>query len=98
MRQYNVGAPLERIAIGAMGPLPTLAVGNKYLPVIGDYFTKFVHTIPMRNQDVDNVAKKLIENVITIFGVPMQIHTDQGTNVESNLYKALSKYLDIEKT
>ena len=98
MRQYNVGAPLERIAIDVMSPLPTSTVGNKYILVIGDYFTKCVHAVPMRNQEVDNVAKKLIENVITIFGVPMQIHTDQGTNVESNLYKALSKYLDIEKT
>jgi hypothetical protein len=41
----------------------------------------------MRNQEVDNVAKKLIENVITIFGVPMQIHTDQGDNFESNLFR-----------
>ena len=52
----------------------------------------------MRNQEADNVAKKLIENFITIFGVPMQIHTDQGTNFESNLFKALCKYLDIDKT
>ena len=52
---------------------------------------------PMRNQEADNLAKKLIENFITIFGVPMQIHTDQGTNFESNLFKALYKYLDIEK-
>ena len=64
-----------------MGPLPTSTVGNKYLLVIGDYFTKFVHVVPMRNQEADNVAKKLIENFITIFGVPMQIHTDQGTNL-----------------
>jgi hypothetical protein len=98
MRQYNVGAPLERIAIDVMGPLPTSTVGNKYLLVIGDYFTKFVHAVPMRNQEADNVAKKLIENFITIFGVPMQIHTDQGTNFESNLFKALCKYLDIDKT
>jgi transposase InsO family protein len=52
----------------------------------------------MRNQEAGNLAKKLIENFITIFGVPMQIHTDQGTNFESILFKALCKYLDIEKT
>ena len=47
-----------------MGPLPTSTVGNKYLLVIGDYFTKFVHAVPMRNQEADKVAKKLIENFI----------------------------------
>jgi hypothetical protein len=98
MRQSNVDAPLERIAIDVMGPLPTSTVGNKYLLVIGDYFTKFFHADPMRNQEADIVAKKLIENCITIFGIPMQIHTDQGTNFESNLFKALCKYLEIDKT
>jgi hypothetical protein len=33
MRQYNVGAPLERIIIDVMGPLPTSTVGNEYLLV-----------------------------------------------------------------
>jgi hypothetical protein len=50
----------------------------------------------MRNQEVDNVAKKLIENVITIFGVPMQIHTDQGTNFESNLYKTRTTVMRLQ--
>ena len=46
MRQYNVGAPLKRITIDVMGPLPTSTDGNKYLLVIGDYFTKCVHAVP----------------------------------------------------
>ena len=29
--QYNVGAPMERLAIDVLGPLPTTEVGNKYL-------------------------------------------------------------------
>ena len=87
MRQYNAGSPLERIAIDVMGPLPTSTVGNTYLLGIGDYFTKNVHAVPMRNQETDNVAKKLNEHFITIFCVPMQIHTDQGTNFESNFLK-----------
>jgi hypothetical protein len=37
---------MERITIDVMGPLPTSTVGNKYLLVIGDYFTKCVHAFP----------------------------------------------------
>ena len=81
-----------------MGPLPTSYLGNKYLLVIGDYFTKFAHVIPMRNQEADTVARKLVDNFITIFGVPMQIHTFQGANFESILFKELCKLLDIDKT
>ncbi len=40
MQQYNVGAPMERIALDVMGPLPLSERGNKYLLIVADYFTK----------------------------------------------------------
>ena len=40
MQRYNVGAPLERIALDVLGPLPETDRGNKYILVIADYFTK----------------------------------------------------------
>ncbi len=40
LRQYNVGNPMERIAIDVLGPLPTTDGGNKYLLIAADYFTK----------------------------------------------------------
>ena len=50
----------------------------------------------MRNQEAD--TRKLVDSFITIFGIPMQIHTDQGANFESQLFKELCKLLDIDKT
>ena len=38
MAQHNVGAPMERIAIDVLGPLPTSESGNKYLLIVADYF------------------------------------------------------------
>lgn len=98
MRQYNVGAPLERFTIDIMGPLPASDKGNKYLLVIGDYFTKFIHAIAIRNQEAQTVARSFVDKFITIFGVPMQVHTDQGANFESRLFRELCKILDIGKT
>lgn len=98
MRQYNVGAPLERVAMDIMGPLPTSEYGNKHVLVIGDYFTKFVHAIPIVNQEAQTVARAFIENFVTIFGVPMQLHTDQGANFEARVFQELCKVLDIDKT
>ena len=40
MQKYNVGAPFELVAIDVLGPLPLSDRGNRYLLVIGDYFTK----------------------------------------------------------
>ena len=36
MKTYNVGAPMERIAIDVMGPLPISDRGNKYILVVSD--------------------------------------------------------------
>ncbi|CAC5382342.1 unnamed protein product [Mytilus coruscus] len=98
MRQYNVGAPLERVAMDIMGPLPRSIQGNNFLLVIGDYFTKFVHAIPLKSQEAEVVARTLVDNFISIFGVPLQIHTDQGANFESQLFQELCKLIDIDKT
>lgn len=38
MAKYNVGAPLERIALDIMGPLPQTQKGHKYILAITDYF------------------------------------------------------------
>ena len=66
--------------------------------MIGDYFTKFVHTVSIENQEAETVARAFVENFVSIFGVPMQVHTDQGANFESNLFKEICKILDIDKT
>ena len=41
LQAYNVGAPMERIAIDVLGPLPETDNGNKYLLIAMDYFTKW---------------------------------------------------------
>ena len=40
------GEPMERIAIDVMGPLPETERGNKFIVVIGDYFTKWTEDLP----------------------------------------------------
>ena len=45
MAKYNVGSPMEHIAIDMLGPLPITETGNKYILIVADYFTKWVHTL-----------------------------------------------------
>lgn len=98
MQVYNVGAPLERIAIDVLGPLPETQQGNRYILVVMDYFSKWVETHAMPEQSAATVAHLLVTEVICRFGVPLQIHTDQGRNFESVLFQEICRLLDIEKT
>ena len=68
MQKYLVGAPLERVAIDIMGPLPKSNKGNFYILVMGDYFTKWVDAVPIRNQKATTVAQKLVDRLVSIFG------------------------------
>ena len=95
MRQYNVGFPFERIAIDIAGPFPVTDDGNHYIMVEGDYFTKWVANYAIPNQEVTTVAKELVHNFCCRYGPPMAIHTDQGRNFESGVFKELCRLLGI---
>jgi hypothetical protein len=50
MHQHNVVAPFERIAIDIAGPFPESDMGNRYLLVAMDYFTKWPEVYAIPNQ------------------------------------------------
>ncbi|CAG2242289.1 unnamed protein product [Mytilus edulis] len=98
MKQYLVGAPWERMAIDILGPLPISVNNNRYLMVVQDYFSKWTEAIPIPDTEAVTVAKKFVERIVTIFGVPLSIHSDQGSNFESNVFKEMCIILGIHKT
>ena len=97
MKQYNVGFPLERVAIDIMGPLPC-SNNAKYLPLVSCYFTKWLDAILIASIDAKTVATKLIERFISVFGCPGNLHSDQGSNFESQVFREVCNILGIEKT
>ena len=98
MAQHLAGAPMERIAVDVLGPLPVSDSGNKYLLVIMDYFSKWPEVHPMPNQEAITVADILVTEVVSRFGVPVSIHSDQGRNFESLLIAEMCSLLGVEKT
>ncbi|KAJ8952343.1 hypothetical protein NQ318_017237 [Aromia moschata] len=98
MVQYLSGAPFERVAVDILGPLPVTDRGNKYLMVVMDYFSKWPEAVPLPNQEAETVAEAFIENVIARHGVPLELHSDQGRNFESELWQEVMKIMGIKKT
>ena len=95
---YNVGAPMDRVALDIMGPFPESNCGNRYVLVVGDTFTKWIEAYAIPDQTAKTVADKLVHEFISRFGTPLELHSDQGRTFESSLFKDVCKLLEIHKT
>jgi transposase InsO family protein len=98
LKQEPVGAPFERVAMDIMEPGVVTEKGNRYILVISDYYTKWVEAYPLQNHTAQTVADVMVTEFCCRFGVPQQIHSDQGTEFESKLMKELCTLLQSHKT
>ncbi|XP_063436328.1 protein NYNRIN-like [Mytilus trossulus] len=98
LQQSKVGAPFDRIGIDIVGHCPITAKNNEYIIVIQDYFTKWVEAFAVPNHTAQTVADKLVTELFCRFGIPKQIHSDQGREFCSELMAEVCKLLEIDKT
>ena len=99
LQQDPVGEPVQRVALDIMGPLePPTARGNRYILVIVDYLTKWVDAYGMPNQTSETVASILVSEFVCRFGIPSQIHSDQGSQFEAALFQQMCHLLGVRKT
>ena len=54
------------------------------------------YALPYQGSEL--VAEKLVKEFISVFGVPLELHTDQGSNFQSELFKEVCKLLQISQT
>ncbi|KAK3107787.1 hypothetical protein FSP39_022147 [Pinctada imbricata] len=98
LKSYVVGAPFERIATDIAGPFPITENKNKYILVVTDYFTKLTEIYPMPYMQAKTVADILVRAWIKRYGCPAELHSDQGRQYESLIFKEMCKLLEINKT
>ena len=68
--------------------------GNKHLLIIVDRASKFLFTYPLPNKTAENVAKKLLELLLT-FGIPLSLRSNPGTEFTAELVQHLCKWLNV---
>uniref|UniRef100_A0A2N9FL78 RNA-directed DNA polymerase n=1 Tax=Fagus sylvatica TaxID=28930 RepID=A0A2N9FL78_FAGSY len=83
--------------IDFMGPFPP-SFGYLYILVAVDYVSKWVEAVACKNNDHRTVVKFLKEHILSRFGTPRAIISDQGTHFCNKPFEALmSKYGVIHK-
>ena len=97
--KFPIGEPWKRIAMDVL-EVPLNSKGNRYILVVQDYFTKWLEAFPMANQRAETIVEMLAMLAIHFcrFGIPQELHSDQGRNFESILVSSLCNAFAIKKT
>ena len=97
MQTPLVGDPWFRVSLDITGPHPRSSRSNQYILTLVDHFSKWAEAIPLRNHTAPTVARALMVHVFSRFGAPQQILTDRGSEFESDLFRSLMEWMEIEK-
>ena len=84
----------SHVHLDLVGPL-TLSEGSTYMLTCTDRFTCWPEAIPLPDITADTIARAFYTHWVSRFGVPEIITTDQGRQVQSNLFHTFNKLLAI---
>ena len=93
-----VGSVLDKLSVDMLGPLPKTARANTFILVVVDHFSKWTEIFPVPNEKAETVARVLLNEVICRWGCPLDLHSDQGRNFQSQIFAELCELLEIRKT
>ncbi|XP_064947540.1 uncharacterized protein LOC103974979 [Musa acuminata AAA Group] len=79
--------PFAKWGLDILGPFPLAAGQQRFLIVGVDYFTKWVEAEPLATITAQQVEKFVWKNLITRFGLPTTIITDNGPQFASQRFR-----------
>jgi hypothetical protein len=82
--------------VGGRDSLPTTPRNYKYILSVVDHFTKWAEAIPLKDMKATTVAREFVKEWVCRHGVPYRILTDQGTNFQSRIFRAVCVQLGID--
>ncbi|RCN49921.1 integrase core domain protein [Ancylostoma caninum] len=87
--------PWQRLHSDVVGPLPPTLTGNRFIIVFVDAFSKFIIAEPIPDQKATTTADIFVNRVVSRFGPPETLVTDQGTNYMSDIFRNTLKTLNV---
>jgi hypothetical protein len=87
----------EKWAIDFVGSINPLAkrTGKRYIITTTEYLTRWVEVVLVKDCSAETVAHFLFEQVITRFGCPRVLMSDQGTHFINNTIRALTEEFEV---
>ncbi len=98
LQNVSAAAPMDLVAIDILSGFPLAPDGSKCILVAVDHMTKWVEAYPLPNEEASTCMHALYTGFFARFGLPAQLHSDQGRNFESRLVAELTKLAGIRRT
>ena len=91
----NPDARFSHIHIDLVGPMP-MCQDYQYLLTVVDRFSRWPTTVPIKDILTNTVAKTVLKEWISTFGIPQVIVTDRRAQFQSSLFQEFSNQLSIK--
>ncbi len=88
-------APMRKLSVDSIGPLPSDQYGNVHILVVIDNFTRFVELYAIPDVSAVHAARSLLSH-IGRYGAPEQLHSDRGTQFVNETITELLKLIGTE--
>jgi transposase InsO family protein len=86
----------EKWAVDFIGPINPTAKHSKasYIITVTDYLTRWAEAVVVQDCSIDIAARFIFENIITRFGCPRSLTSDQGAHfISSTIAKLTTEFL-----
>lgn len=90
--------PFEKVSMDISGPFKATRSGHRYIFAMIDNYTKYPVLIPLKATDSESIVKAIFERWISVLGSPESLHSDRGSNLNSNVVMRICKAFGIRKT
>jgi transposase InsO family protein len=70
-------------------------IGNRYIFVATDYYTKWVEAKALRDNTAFSTAKFPYEHIWCCYGCPIELVSDQGTHFINNVVRGLTQHYAV---
>ena len=80
-----------------LGPLRTSPEGHNYVLLIMDCHSKLIELVPLAGKQAETVAKGILDNWISRFGIMRNMRSDSGSEYLSNVMKKMCENLNINQ-
>ena len=79
-----------------MGHLPVTKRGYRFIVVAMDYLTKFTEVRALKTSVKKEVAQFVYKHIVTRFGIPLEMVSDNGPQFTSDVWEHLIERLAIK--